>query len=420
MSATHVVSSQDGTVSTSDKVRRTLVLTGCAPGDDGVGAILQRQIFEEIPRELLHVVTISSRENVETDSSSDWVDTSLTRKFEHAWRPVNGLGGNITSYLAHIGISLRHLKRLAAECISAGKQHQAEAMVAVFDSPTPIFIAEKVARRLDVPLYCFVMDGPALHAFDYGYRGAVRKRFMNAFDSAMNCATRIATAGETMQSTYQQKYGKPTTILRQGVQYKPGTMPELSHDGPVRIGFSGSLTAREAFYSLISELDDRKWILANRPVIIRLAGPHVRLSPSGAQHIEYFGWRPVPDMMQLMGECDFLYMPQPFSGHLTEFAELSFPNKLCTYVPVRRPIMLHTPPNASLPSFFDRYPCGPRSTELSATSLLDQTEEAILDRNVYATFQQTVESAFREELNYDALKNGVFEFIGSTGNVSPK
>ncbi|QDV43144.1 hypothetical protein Enr13x_29980 [Stieleria neptunia] len=393
-----------------------MVLTGSPPGNNGVGAILQRQILEEVPRDRLRIITINPR-SVDPKSLKDnvWVDDCLTRKYEHAYRPVGGAVGNLISRLAHAALCRPVLREVTKQCVSAGRQHRCEAVLVVLESPTPIFVAEQVAKQLDVPLYCFVMDGPRLHTHDYGYHGALKEHLLAAFDSAMHHASRIATAGEAMQMAYQSAFNKPTSILRQGVEYREAAFPELSTEGPIKIGLAGSITAREAFMALTDELDRREWTLANRPVIVRIAGAHLRLTPSGPQHIEYYGWRKIPEMLRLMSECDFLYMPQPFSGHLREFAELSFPNKLCTYVPARRPIMLHTPPSASLPKFFDRYPCGPRSTDLAAADLVNQTEQCIQNPAEYRSFQDTVDAAFREALNTAELKRQIYAFLGCSG-----
>jgi hypothetical protein len=361
----------------------------------------------------LRIVALTPRGiDQERVNRNDWVDANLTRRYEHAYRPVRGLVGELTSYVAHKVLCQPHLKRLVKECTRIGEAHQCEAVLAVLESPSLIFIAERVARRLSVPLYCFVMDGPNIHIRDFGYDRFLRKRLLRHFDLALERAERIAVAGEAMQQAYGSRYGKTCSILRQGMEYQAeSASPHRVNAGHLTIGFAGSLSAKDAFASLLEELDRRKWILAGRGVTIRLVGTHVRLTPTGPQHIEYFGWRSLPDLVHLLRDCDFLYMPQPFNDQDREFAELSFPNKLCTYVPARRPIMLHTPATASLPSFFARYPCGPQSTVLAAGELLDQVEAAASDETVYSSYINTVERAFQEELNRRKLRDQVRWFL---------
>ena len=259
------------------------------------------------------------------------------------------------------------------------------------------------------------MDGPRLHIRDYGYDRFVARGLLRSFDSAMEHAARIAVAGEAMQSAYESRYGKKGAILRQGLTYRPAdTLKPLTSNSILRIGFAGSLTARDAFDELLLELGRRQWTIAGRKVILRIVGAHLKLLPMGPQHIEYFGWQAVPDMIRLMQECDFLYMPQPFTPELQEFTELSFPNKLCTYVPARRPILLHTPPNASLPAFFHRFPCGPQTTTLNARDLVHQLEQAVMNPRVYHDYTQAAENAFKEELNEERLRSEVRRFLAKT------
>ena len=116
--------------------------------------------------------------------------------------------------------------------------------------------------------------------------------------------------------------------------------------------------------------------------------------------------------VRLMSECDVLYMPQPFNrARSRRFAELSFPNKMCTYVPTRRPIALHAPIGASLWQFFDHYKCGPTSSHLDADELLNGIEQAVTDPAQYQQYVSQVDAAFREELNEECMADNVKSFL---------
>ena len=392
---------------------RLLVITGFAPGNEHVGAILCRQILEQMPRQMARVVAIMPRGQELGEST--WVDLARTRRFEYAYRPLPGIAGEAAAWLGYGIFFSRHLKRLADDCVRQGTEHRSTAVLAVMECPTVIFLAERVARRLGAPLYCFVMDSPRLQARYYGYDCWATRRLLRTFDRALTYAERLAVAGESMKEVYRQHYGKTGTILRQGLPYTPSSDDSIQGCGSdstvLRIGLAGTLSACDTFYALLEELQRRQWRLAGRKVILRFVGAQLKMVPPGPIHIEYLGWRPVPEMIRLMSECDFLYLPQPFSEAQRECAELSFPNKICTYVPGRRPIALHAPSHASLTVFFQRYPCGPQSTESDARHLLDQMEDAVVEPDVYGNYVSAVDAAFEEELNLQRLQERVARFL---------
>lgn len=397
---------------------RLLVMTGSVPGANGVGAILVKQILQQIPRELLRIATFTQKVQHSVPAESNaWVDANFIRRYEPAYRPVKGILGDVISYVAHLTVGQPYLRKLAQQCVSEGKLHGCNGVLAVMDNPTVIRIAEKVARKLGVPLYSFVMDDPALQANDFGFGRLLRASLQRSFDRAMKHSHRIAVAGESMRDAYEKLYKKRGSILRQGLPYTPddSSPSAVSESNKIVIGFAGSMTARDTYEQLITELDRRNWKLAGKKVIFRIIGSYLKLVPSAPQHIEYFGWRSVPELVALSKECDFLYLPQSFSEDLRAFTELSFPNKLCTYLPARRPIILHTPSYGSLGRFFSEYPCGPVTHEFEPTSLLDEVEHIVMDKKEYRNFQGAIESALENALNEDFLKSEVRSFLGENG-----
>jgi glycosyltransferase involved in cell wall biosynthesis len=149
-----------------------------------------------------------------------------------------------------------------------------------------------------------------------------------------------------------------------------------------------------------------------------VVGAHVKLIPSGPQRIEYYGWQQWPELLSLLSRCDFLYLPQPFYEGARQVAEFSFPNKICTYVPVGKPILLHGPEYGSLVSFFERFPCGPVCSKLPAAELLAQVERAVNDPSLYQSYVTNAMRAYEEELNAQTLESNVRMFLSSFGSAT--
>ncbi|MBE9203874.1 hypothetical protein IQ218_11015 [Synechocystis salina LEGE 06099] len=396
--------------------QKLLVISGNAPGYDGVGAILIRQILEVLSRQNLRIIALRNRDQINTKNiNNPWVDLSLLRRYEPSFRPFPNLAGELISFSANRLLLGRHINKLMASVVEASKQHQCQAIFAVLDCPTVILMAEKLAKQLNLPLYCFVMDHPNLFVRDFGYDRFFKAYLLRCFDRVMNYADRIAVAGETMQTAFEKRYGKQSVILRQGLDYEKYACRDNSHKllNPdcVRIGFAGSLTAKDTFEQFLASLDRCQWRLADKPVILRILGAHIKLIPTGPQHIEYFGWRSLDELVTLMEECNILYLPQSFEPSLKDFTELSFPNKLCTYIPAKRPIALHAPPGSSIVNFYSKYACGPLSTSYQCDELLDSLESTLKNRQVYKQYQDSADEVFAKEINRQQLTQNSILFF---------
>lgn len=393
-------------------IPRLLVVSGFQPGDQHVGSVLLQQILGLLPTSSFRIVVALPRTESVRRSGDD--EVILRRRYESSFRPIGGLPGRGTEYLAHRVLFERHVATLQRSCLGELQAHACEAILVVLDCPTTIALASSLSRCSRLPLLLFVMDSPEHLCRQYGYSGGTTRRLMHHFHHALHKATRIAVAGESMQEAYQTQYGKACTILRQGLPYSvPWNSQWASTGETLTIGFAGSITAPDAFQSLLRGLRERKWQLAGRSVTLRFVGAQLRLDPDGPMNIQYFGWRSVAETIELMATCDVLYLPQPFSQSLRPCAELSFPNKLCTYLPSRRPILLHTPIHGSLNSFFRKYPCGPICNELKSDQLLNQLEQMVLSQSNYQRHLFAVEEAFRSELNLASLHRNVHTFLGN-------
>ncbi|MFM6127567.1 MAG: hypothetical protein ACKPE3_11675 [Sphaerospermopsis kisseleviana] len=394
-----------------------LVLAGHPPDQSGVGAILLSQILKVLPKQNITLVTFMRKAD---NSFSTGETLNITPRFEYVYKPIPGFLGNLISLISHTFIFTPYLNSQVKKIVNIGRRRSCEAVLVVLEYPSLIFIASTVANRLNLPLYCFVMDDPQGIAKTFGYEPLRLNLLMGAFEKAIKNCYRLAVAGESMQSFYHKKYGKESVIFRQGYSYHESktisentsqiSSAQKSADFFI-IGFTGTLSALDSFEQLLLSLDRRNWKIADRRVIVRFAGPSLRLASKSPRCVEYYGWLPMGEMVNLMRECTFLYLPQPFTTNKQEVTELSFPNKLCSYVSTGVPIALHTPSNGSLISFFNRFPCGPISNEFIADNLLDLMEATANNNSLYTEYQKNCQEAFRVELNSEKLQERAENFF---------
>jgi hypothetical protein len=284
---------------------------------------------------------------------------------------------------------------------------------AVLESPTAICLAAPVAKQLGVPLITTVWDDPELLARQLNLDRFTREALFRQFSEAIGSSQRCAVIGESMKAAYHSKYGTDGVVIRHGVPTclcrSPGNRVIAD---TIRIGFAGSLTARDAFKTLIAALNEASWKIAGREVVLRIIGARYTLAARQAQRIEYFGWRSVEETVALLSECDATYLPQPFADCDRTFTRLSFPTKLSTYLAAGRPIILHSPPDSSLGGFYRRYPFGVWCDTLDAAQLGQKIALLLTDDAVYQAGVSQVQAALRDEINEDVFRRRFAEFVG--------
>jgi len=387
---------------------KVLVVSGTVPGDDGVGAILLKSICERVPRHQLTSYMLIPR-TADPHAHSEWIDEFAFRRYEHGLRPIGGLLGDCVSHAANLVLFRKHMRSIVRQGVRLGRASACNLVLAVMESPSAIFAAHPIAAGLGVPLVPFVMDAPELTAQQWGLDRWSRAALLRAFEVALHNARRIGVAGESMQTAYERRFQRPAVILRQGTNHTalPSKTPTPPTGGTLRIGFAGSVTAKDAFAGLVEGLDAQHWKIAGMDVTLRIIGGRYVCNSSGPQRIEYLGWQAVSDTIRLLSECDLLYLPQPFSTQLREFAELSFPNKMCTYASTQRPILLHAPPYASLVEFYREFPCGPVCNTLEPDEVMQGLTRLVSDPAYYAECIEHGRRSLSHRLSTAALDSNV-------------
>jgi len=114
----------------------------------------------------------------------------------------------------------------------------------------------------------------------------------------------------------------------------------MKKNAPLRIGFAGTLYDMGQFNILLNALNLSGWEIGSRPVILCMTGKWFRLRGIDFPcNIEFKGWQKNSnDTTRLLSECDLNYLPIPFNEEWRDFATLSFPTKLSTYLTSGRPV----------------------------------------------------------------------------------
>ncbi len=395
---------------------RILLVSGTVPGDEGVGGIVLRDLCDALKTGTIQCFAVIPRGEAAfkmAEACPEVIDKA-ERRYETSWRPVGGYVGEIVSSLAARMLHGGLVRRLIDRTVACGRRVQPDVVWAILDCPTTIAIAEHVAERLGLPLFTLVWDAPELLADQWHLDRFTRRRLLAQFGRVLRRSKQVAVCGESMQAAYDRQFSCQSIVVRHGISddlWRP-VSSAISSRREWIIGYAGSITAPDAFEQLIKTLDAYQWQIAGRDVVLRLMGARYLLNTSQPQRIEYFGrQRSVDDAINLLADCDILYLPQPFSEPLRPLAELSFPTKLSTYVAAGRPILLHAPAYASVVPFFDRYPFGEWCSSLNGDDLGDRLTRLATDHAVRETACAAISAARQEELNADQFVRSFREFL---------
>lgn len=392
--------------------RKILLLTGTAPAPDGVGGIILHDLTGFLPEGSLSVIHVVDAGQVHDTRSANGdpmrvLPVAFQRKPSSRW----GRLGRAVDWVRMTLANRRSAGKAVRACVDYANTQRVDEVWAALDTPTIIALAKPVAEALGLPLRVTVWDDIEHNVRYFGLDRFTAARSRKAFAGAIRHATSLAVIGETMRDAYRQRYGKRGVIVRHGAEPLRVAQSGIGTMDGIRIGFAGSVSASSAFDRMLQALDLLEWRIGGREVTLVLMGPRFDLWSSRPRRIECMGWRAVDDTIRILSACTVNYLPQPFEDDWRPFAELSFPSKLTTYLAAGVPVLLHAPPHASLPAFFDKYPFGACCTELDVDQLAAGMTRLCLEQDVRLEAMDAGARALRDEFSLARFRDSFLEFL---------
>lgn len=393
--------------------RRILLLTGTAPRPDGVGGIILHDLAAFLPPGTLSVAYVLDAAGTSCDETTPngdpmrIVPVPFQRRPESRW----GRPGRALDWVSMRKANQRHVSAGVRACVEYARAQCVDEVWAVLDTPAATAMAVPVAEALGVPLRTTVWDDVEHNVRHFGLDRFTAARFRKNFGDAIRRSERVAVIGETMQAEYERLHGKRGVILRHGAEQPSTPDVQLQRNGELRVGFAGSVSARSAFDCLLKALDRLAWSINGREVTLVLMGQRFDLWSNVPRRIECLGYRSVDETIRILSGCRVNFLPQPFEADWRAFAELSFPSKLTTYLAARVPILLHAPPNASLPAFFARYPFGAYCDALDVDQLAVLLVNLCSDQGLQASACDAARRALDDEFSVARFRSSFADFI---------
>jgi len=330
--------------------------------------------------------------------------------------------GNISAYICELFQGWYVKYKLLPQIAAFAQQEKVSAIWIVLQGQTMIRLARRLAQALSIPLFTQIYDPFELWLRANRIDTFTQHRLLAEFDKVIAYSTACMTASWAMSEAYTKKYGVKNAplipALSKELAYPPAS--ELHSREKIMIGMAGQLYASAEWHCLINTLNEKKWMIANRPVQIRLLSGELCLFTDKPVHIEYFGWQSQNDTIRLLSECDLLYLPYWFSEEFRAETTYCFPSKLVTYFATGRPVFCHAPSYASPYQYLLKNEAGYLCDSTQQEDIYKMLECVVLDSDRYAKIAKNGSACFLRDFTIEQMRESFLECLGNTYASSHK
>ncbi len=334
------------------QIPKTLLLSGIAPGSNGVGEVLLRDMLASLPENSVSFCGLVSKDYF---ARADFNRLSHATFFEppqeFLTRTSIGWKGTLSAVLTRLRVYEPAVKRLAKNVLRYIEEHRPRQIWAVMNSTVVVDVVAELCNQFSSSLLVHVWDDRK-HIFAQRQLDRLStRRTERRFQKALSHAAKLAVIGPEMAEEYAHFTDAPAVIIRHGISDDVVPRGHPSHSEEFRIGISGSMYCYSAWKAFLGALDALDWKLHGKKVVLYIAASDIHLYSFKAAECRFMGWRSSREVLEMLENCDLLYLPQPFEPDSQPLARLSFPTKLSSYVATGRPILIHSPSYGSLTPF---------------------------------------------------------------------
>ncbi len=393
------------------------MVSASAPGEQGVGCNYLRDLCGLLP---FDEVVFHSAGLLQSTPESAGLEirtppNALLLRYESAWRYGPPVVRDVGTLMAFLIKTKPWARKAAREFGQSAEFISAEHVCFVLESPQLILMADALRNSSGKRLVILVWDHVDQVLSNFGHAGAAAAAIRAAFTRVVGAASATISVSETLSEWLgsMNPSASHTVVPAPVLSGMPVSHVRHSLDQFV-IGFAGSVTAPNELEGLMRALDSMGWRIGNSNVILRLFGPRFVLTARTRRNIQYAGFLPTTDeALQQLSECDVCFLPQPFGVKDELLARFSFPTKLTAYLTAGRPILIHAPSWASIPSTFPRESPGLSGgicdvgmvcTEPDCATLIPLLKQLAEDPNIFRQCVERIDQTRRSRFSPQHLK----------------
>lgn len=412
-------------------IPKLLILGTGIPGrDQHAGSVFYLDLCRHYPKEHLSWFGLVDYRSIEHIQAASLLPPSLAGISLSVGRKPRETGISIPDrilrilpllkYLQRFSVFIRHyytrqfvVPKLIDQVVQFARQQGVEIVLVWLCSPTIIYMAEKVASKLHVPLLTNVQDPPERAILGFNMDRVTSSTLLDYFAHALQSSLRCGTASEGMQAEYLRQYGVNSVVLIHGLapsQWHPPA--QYSQRDEFVIGFAGNMYAKKEWISFLEALSSVGWSIGDREIKLRVLMPHLNIRSADKMHIEYLGWRSLKETLDLLARTDVTYLPYWFDKDNELAVKQCFPNKLSTYLAAGRPVFYHGPTYSSVARILKYYPAGYSCYSLDSVKIVEGLKRLALDEQYYKDAVYAGREALRNELNLGVFLSRFAALLG--------
>lgn len=398
------------------------MLTNVAPGTGNIGRQFLAELCRFYPPGSLACFHTDHLPQEEMSPDLGWIPLCHgPAPSEYGWRPfrdplLNDRVSAVTrpAYERWI-IEASKIPALAEQAVAFGQQHGVDMVWAPLRTPTLVRLALPVAQGLGKPLVTTVWDPLRYTLAEYDLDVRSLERVHAQAERTLRLAVRNGVASDGMKDRYESRYGTPCVPMIYAPRLLTATEPHLpvrKRSDEIVIGFAGSIYARDAWQALLDALDACRWCIGGRDVRIQMLGSHFDQRSLRPLRIEYLGWHDPPTMVTALAQADVLYLPYWFSEEHSDTVELTFPNKIASYVAAGVPVFYHGPRRSTPARFLKQYPVGLACCSIEPECILQGLTKLVSEPLLREEARRACVRAREEVLNPAAFRSSFAALLG--------
>lgn len=374
-------------------VPKILLLVNSDPAGTGIGELFLSEIGRMYPDDC--IVRYSTVQNIRDSGESTWLG------FRSIIRYVPASRWPVISSICEWIFSLKTVNSIAKEIAKIIEEEEINILWAVLSSGPMISLTERLMLNAKVPLVSTVLDDPEYFARNQYIDPLTWRHMHSQFVRVLRKSERISVISESMQSIYRIRYGVESVIMRHGIDesYFQAWDRNGSNGHTIRIGFAGSLYAKNEWNALLKMLDSVDGRVAGKSVRVSFIGRMPRTGVNSSRYVDKLGSMPFDASIDALGKTDIAYLPYWFDRRHSSTVRTSFPGKLSTYAACGLPVLFHGPFDSSVTPFLRNFPFGKCCHSLDVKVIHDAVVELITDDKFRQQASNARDEAWRKELS---------------------
>ena len=180
---------------------------------------------------------------------------------------------------------------------------------------------------------------------------------------------KISVIDEGMKEFLPNKLHSKTHIIRNGIEFPNSLITKVKDGNIIRIVFAGSIYAKKEWNCLVESLITTNFIINNKQVELICIGRLPRFGIKKDSRINFLGYLPNSEVLNILAECDIGYVPYWFDKSKSNVVQTSFPGKVSSYLASDLKILFHGPRNSSVVRFLEKHKVGESTLALDISSV---------------------------------------------------